>query len=276
MFGRALVDKHVVAWQFEHFAYLIDMLSALPGLADSELWLPIPEHFPEAPDKSQLPGHLFACVMHQMGFPDDTPFELIGESPDRPESLGGVAMVQPAEPAPAGTYQAVGDETEKQTAREIIRFDLSLGPGDLVTTFAHELSHAAQQRVIQWPDIDMELYELFTDLTAVYFGYGVFLANSRFSFSGYSDGTTQGWQARGAGYLPEADLIFATVLFMAIRDLPASAALPYLKPRLHKSLKRAFRQLERYQDDVEALRDRVPPTNSGRVAHSAASNSASP
>ena len=125
--------------------------------------------------------------------------------------------------------------------------------------FSHELSHALHNRAKEALDVDPSLYELFTDLTAIYLGYGVFLANTRFEFSQFTNADTQGWQAQGAGYLPEADMVFGTALFMKIKELPMELALPHLKPRLQKMLKKAYRQLDRHMDEVTALRERVPP-----------------
>jgi len=158
-----------------------------------------------------------------------------------------------------GTYQLIPAKYGRP--REIIKYDADLEnrPAQMVATFAHELSHALHNRSHDPLDIEPELYELFTDLTAIYLGYGIFLANMRFEFSQFSNADTQGWQAQGAGYLPEADMIFATALFMTIKDIPMEAALPYLKPRLQKMLKKGFRQLERYSDEVEKLKAQSPP-----------------
>ncbi len=141
---------------------------------------------------------------------------------------------------------------------ETICYDLSLldNPNNLIATFAHELSHALHNRCREPVDIEPELYELFTDLTAIYLGYGVFLANSRFDFQS----TNIGWQASGAGYLPEADMVFALGIFMKVKNIDISIAEPYLKPNLSKMLKKAFKQLTRYEKNIDELKSRVPST----------------
>ena len=99
---------------------------------------------------------------------------------------------------------------------------------------------------------------MFTDLTAIYLGYGVFTANARFEFSQFQNSDTQGWRAGGAGYLPEADIIFGTALFMKIKNIPQERAIEHLKPRLRKMLKKAFKQLDGFQAEVDALRNFKP------------------
>jgi len=253
MFGRKLVDADVADWQFEQFEWLIDNFSSGPGLPDGELWQPIPGHFPKL--EGELGPHLFACVCRQCGLDPDS-FDLIANDPLKSQSLGGLALAHPAIPAPAGTYRIEGDiETN---FREVIDYDATETPLSLVATFAHELSHSFFYRGYEpWPG-DMALHELFTDLIAIYLGYGIFLSNTRFSFKGFTGTGIQGWQASGSGYLPEADMIFALALFMRLKGVSDAAASEHLKPKLAKMLRTAMRQLDREVDRVEALRARVP------------------
>jgi hypothetical protein len=253
MFGRKLVDADVADWQFDQFEWLIDNFSSGPGLPDSELWQPIPEHFPKA--TGDLGPHIFSVVCQQCGF-DAGSFDLIAVEPVKGEELGGLAFTHPSENSAAATYQI--EEIDEAAVQETIHYDKGLSPLNLVATFAHELSHALFFRSYDaWPG-DEELHELFTDLTAIYLGYGIFLSNTRFSFEGYSATGIQGWKASGSGYLPEADMIFGLALFMRIKGLSDDAAREHLKPKLSKMLSIAMRQLDRDRDRVEALRARVP------------------
>ena len=262
MFGRRLVDVEVADWQFDGFAWLIDNFSSAAALPDSPLFLPTATFFPEPEGQLRSQAeHIFHLVKAQCGFNEGDIFDLEPQA-GRPESsLGGLAMVETTGQTACGTYQIIPAKFGK--AREIIKYDAGLEnkPSQLVATFAHELSHALHNRAKEALDIEPALYELFTDLTAIYLGYGIFLSNTRFEFSQFTNADTQGWQAQGAGYLPEADMVFATAIFMHIKNIPVEIAKAYLKPRLQKMLKKAFRQLERYEDEIEALRQRIPPPN---------------
>jgi len=264
MFGRKLVDKHVAEWQFDGFAWLIDNYSSGAALPDSPLFLPTPEFFPAVNwQTGARAGKIFHIVKSQCGFNEGDIFDLVPQAGRPDAALGGVAMVQTWGQTASGTYQMIPAKYGKP--REIIKYDAGLekAPVQMVATFAHELSHALHNRAYEPLDIEPELYELFTDLTAIYLGYGIFLANTRFEFSQFSNGDTQGWQAQGAGYLPEADMVFATALFMQIKNIPMETAASHLKPRLAKMLKKAWRQLERHADEVEALRLRTPVKGDG-------------
>jgi hypothetical protein len=71
-------------------------------------------------------------------------------------------------------------------------------PVSLAATLAHELAHArllGEQRI----DPDRSDGEQLTDLTAIFFGAGIFIANAAFDFSQ----TQSGWQSSHLGYLGE-------------------------------------------------------------------------
>ena len=258
LFSSKLVDRDVAEWQFEYFGWLIRNFSSGSGLPNSELWLPIAEHFPswEEADirRPFLAEHIFYIVKAQCGFDQGTIFDLVRAKTAKDTLLGGAATVQVSGNTACGTYQY--EPKKHGQPIETITYDSGMEPNatQLVATFAHELSHALHNRSVEPLNIDPELYELFTDLTAIYLGYGVFIANSRFGFSRVFESNTEGWQAQGAGYLPEADMIFATAIFMRVKDIPQEVASEHLKPRLQKMLNKAFKQLSNYEAEVEALR----------------------
>ena len=86
----------------------------------------------------------------------------------------------------------------------------------LVATLAHELGHAiliGENRVsANEPD-----HEPLTDLLTVYYGLGVFTANSAFRFSQWDAGGRHGWEARRLGYLSEEMFGYALALFAWVR-----------------------------------------------------------
>ncbi len=93
----------------------------------------------------------------------------------------------------AGTYQ-------KQAGKTLIRIERGQlkHPESLIATISHELAHEkllGEHRII-------ENNEYLTDLTAIVYGFGIFIANAKFQFaSGLNSGF--GWQMQSQGYLPE-------------------------------------------------------------------------
>lgn len=256
-FKTRLVDDAVVEWQLDSFAFLIDNLSSGSGLPDGNLWLPIAEHFGHPSGKSlkgdALATFTFQRVLEQCRVSPDLPVSLV-LAETAPTGFLTDSVVLNSDQKACGLYRA--EKMADGDWEESITIDAALTqkPTNLIATLAHELGHALHNRMPMPYDGEAELYELFTDLTAVYFGYGIFLANSRFEFASSSIG----WQSNGAGYLPETDLVFATVLFMRIKNIPIETAKTHLKPRLHKMLDKAFKQLARYEADIDALRGQLP------------------
>ena len=256
-FSPKVIDPDIVDWQLEGFTWLIENLSLKIGLEDSELWLPIEDHF-GAPAKYQthtVVKQVFSKICTRCGI-DPSTIKLTPVDEMKDGFLGESAIIQTTGPSACGRYFVKANPDG--TYREEITYDYSLidKPTNLIATLAHEVAHALHGRSQTQLDIEPELYELFTDLTAVFFGYGVFLANSRFNF----EANSFGWQAQGAGYLPESDLIFATALFMKIKSLDAEIARAHLKPKLFKLLQKSFKQLDKYETEIEGLRQLKPKT----------------
>lgn len=258
LFKTKLVDADVADWQLEGYEWLILNSALHVGLDAETLWLPIPDHFgkpnAELTGKS-LANFIFDTIVRQMCFGAHA-IKLTPAVERKSGFLGGSSILEAEGQSACGRYI----QTEVNGAiREEITYDVDLvkQPQNLIATLAHELCHALHSRTRIPLDIEPELYELFTDLTAVYMGYGVFLANSRFSF----ESNSVGWQARGAGYLPEADIVFATAIFMAIKEIPMDRAKTHLKPKLYKQLGKAFKQLENYSEDISRLRELQPLLN---------------
>lgn len=192
IFGSKLVDKDVLEWQFDWYTWLIENFSSGAGLPDSELWLPTTGHFGHSRgfmlEGQSLARFVFKRIKEQCRFSPQDKFKLRIISTPQGGNLGGVAHVTAMGNRACGTYQV--KETEQGTYQETITIseDLIDNPTNLIATMAHELSHALHNRAKEVLDIEPELYELFTDLTAIYLGYGIFLANSRFEFSQFSNG----------------------------------------------------------------------------------------
>lgn len=109
----------------------------------------------------------------------------------------------------AGYYE----ETEGSTTIYIENSELK-NPLSLVATIAHELSHyilLGEERI-------EENDEYLTDLVAIIYGFGIFLGNSRFQHSSYSDSKGSGWQMSSTGYLPEQVIAYAMAWLSVYRD----------------------------------------------------------
>ncbi|MCI0340676.1 MAG: hypothetical protein L0216_05925 [Planctomycetales bacterium] len=106
---------------------------------------------------------------------------------------------------PAGLYQR--SEVPGQFVLTIAEAGLG-DPVGLVATICHELGHVhllGNERMSP----DEADQEPLTDLLTVYFGAGLFTANSAFRFRQWHDFQKEGWSARRLGYLSEPLLGYA-------------------------------------------------------------------
>jgi hypothetical protein len=116
-------------------------------------------------------------------------------------------------------------------------------PTQLVATFAHELSHYLTGTANEPPPGGWENWEFATDIAATYLGFGVFMANSAFSFSQYTSTDSQGWEYSNSGYLSESEHVYALAIFLLLKEIPLSEATASLKPNLSKLLRKAVKEI---------------------------------
>ena len=235
---RPVVDADTASWHIENMSWLIREFGGRDGLAESTLVLPKPGFFVfEGEQGHALALRLFNQVKAYCGMSDWEVDLVPDDNPLAATPTLAAAMVQPQKHA-AGTFGVSGNRVEITYATAQLQ-----RPDRLIATFAHELAHYLLATAANPPPCDDEEMEFLTDLAAVYLGFGVFLANTRFEFEAISDGPMQGWRWQNAGYLPEADLIFALALFLRAKGLDERSACEALKPHLAKLLKQAVSDL---------------------------------
>jgi hypothetical protein len=128
-------------------------------------------------------------------------------------------------------------------------------PDALAATFAHELSHYVLSSMEMSPGGE-EMHEHATDCTAVFLGFGIFLANSARQFSQFQEGLMGGWSSSSSGYLSERSLVTATALFVRTFGHDPDIAERSLKPYLAKDFRKAIKHIDwKYPDLAGHLAD---------------------
>lgn len=164
--SRQWLDEQL-AWLAVHFAD--------ESPAKHELVLPTPDHFPDHYDGTASAANaMFIRVCQRMGVdPDLVQLSVMDINPH----LGFVTETGDPAPGAAGLYEAPDDDADNARCTITITADELSHPMALVGTMAHELAH---QRLLGGGMIDPDRFdhELLTDLTAVWCGFGIFLANT--------------------------------------------------------------------------------------------------
>jgi hypothetical protein len=153
---------------------------------------------------------------------------------DQPiEMADGTILTSPADingswNSASGTYQQTENETIIAIEREQLKNTISL-----IATISHELSH----QILLGENRIEENDEFLTDFTAITYGFGIFIGNSRFQFT--SQGF--GWKSSSQGYLPEQ--IIAYVMAWLSRERNEKIE---FSEHLNKSMKKYFKQSFEY------------------------------
>jgi hypothetical protein len=104
-------------------------------------------------------------------------------------------------------------------------------PDKIIATLAHEIAHIKILGEGRLKQND----EFLTDLTTVFFGLGIFNANS--SFQQYS--SSDGWAYSTQGYLPQQDWGYALALYAYIRQEKKPDWVRHLTPNIRSDFKKS-------------------------------------
>lgn len=146
----------------------------------------------------------------------------------------------------AGIYKGTSN-----TGKEIVSLEEEQleDPAALIATLAHELGHVillGGERV----NPDDEDHEPLTDLLTVFFGLGIFSANSAFQFNQWESGHKIGWQTNNLGYLTEQAFGYALGCFAYMRHEYKPEWLQYLDANLRSDVKATIKYLKSVGSEI--------------------------
>jgi hypothetical protein len=249
LFGIGKPDvppDEVIDWLFEAFEWLLRETGGWKPFSAARLVLPTPEFFPIAGEGEQLAEGLLLQVKVHAGMQAwPVTLETHDDAPTHEEAFGRIAHDGSSDRGAAGTFRGHGGGG----LRNVITYSPRLlgEPENLVATLAHEIGHYLLSTAKTAPPGGWDWEEQATDACAVFLGFGVFLANSAFSFSQYTDGKWIGWRSSRLGYLNQHTLAYALGLFLRLRRLDPKPALKHLSTNSRSYLKHALVDLDRRQ-----------------------------
>jgi tetratricopeptide (TPR) repeat protein len=223
-------------------------------LIESETILPLAEHFPAKYDASRdAVRALFDQVCEYIGI-DGQKVELAyySEGSGRHYGLGYGLN---------GTSAGLYDEREDRTIIWLETSNVN-DPMSVVATFAHELCHMhllGGKRVGR-DELD---HEPLTDLAVIFFGFGVFAANSSFSSRSYRVGNMEFNSMKRQGYLPPPVLGYGLALYAALREEMRPDWAQHVRADVRQPMREAIAYLEsagvKWPDDVDLGGENCPP-----------------
>lgn len=248
---KPVLDEGTTRWVFDAYAWALESFGSDIFFQHTSLILPNDEFFPETLDGvDDVAETLFTRVREYAGM-TDWPCRLVAQEEDADPHIAPAVVIQGAPSGPAGTFWTGGKHNEVQITYNPSQLRR---PEALIATFAHELAHYLGHSVEKEPPGGPDFEEYATDLLAVFMGFGVFLANSAFTFQQYTDVDSQGWSMRQQGYLSERQLTYALAIFVALKEIDGETVEPYLDRSLRKVLRKSLKELARRTDAMDGLR----------------------
>jgi hypothetical protein len=226
------LSEETRVWLENSLIWLINQFGEQKLLSVTTL-LPTQEHFPVKFDGTeQMARDIMAIVARQMDvdangisldFYNQQLLEITGD--------GGFTLYgQPYEDESYSAGQYAGKDENNKFSIAIELGQLKK-PEDLVATFAHEIAHI---KLLGEGRME-ENHEDLTDLVTVFFGLGVFNANSAFRF--HSDANK--WSYSKQGYLPQQEWAYALALYAYIRQEKNPAWIKFLSKNIQSDFKKS-------------------------------------
>lgn len=251
--AKCPVDDETREWIDDAFRWLVQELT-VDVLNSVEVVLPTEDFFPDPYDGSR--GSIRKMLERVCRYMDVDPtlveirfFEGDDDSRFHPLASDG-----------SQRGHAVGSYRMGRSGKYLISLDTSQAakPETMVATIAHELGHVillGEGRL----DPDYPDHEPMTDLVTVFYGLGIFNANSSFIFEQWTNSQFQGWRAGSLGYLTEEMYGYALALFAVIRNERKPAWGKYLATNVKSYMKRGIRFLEQNGLSKELTRSLAQP-----------------
>lgn len=240
---RCPVDADRKRWIETRLLWLRDHFGSEPVRRD-----PLTPASPELP--TSWDGSEDACLdlverlCAFMGIRRDTLDVVFYDTEENP-LLGLLPAYELSHSGPAGLFQSEG------VGRFILGIDVRGldDPRALVATVCHELGHVHLLGHGRLPR-EAQDHEPTTDLLTVFFGAGLFNANSAFQFSQWQDlvENRQGWSARRLGYLSEEEYGYALACYARLRGEASPAWARFLESNIRHFFDESLDFLERSRD----------------------------
>ena len=237
-------------WLFDAFAWALDNFDAEYFYNETELVLPNNTFFPGSVDSSETMANLvFDRVKVYAG---------ISHWPTRLVENNDSTSLEAPKVEIKGALRGAGgitDDSVDDAHRLPILFNPQQisNPEGMISSFAHNIAHHLGQMANQPPPGGNEYWPQLTELLAIYTGFGVMFANSAFTFRG-GCGSCYNPAANRDAYLSEREATYALAIFAVLKEIPNSAVTKHLKGHLRGVFKKAVKEINSRDHDLQRLR----------------------
>jgi len=250
------LDEASVLWLADTFAWALDDLDLEVFRDRTRLVLPTNDFFPGRADSPHAMAQLIFERCVDYADMAHWPFYLLepGNCPvpapraPRLEVAGGLR----------GRHSTVALSGGGED-RMPVDYDPQLvgNPEALIASFAHVLAASLAQAAPMPPPGGPENLPHAGEVTAVFLGFGLMVANSAKTIQVRSCGSCGSGQAGRKSYLSQYDVTYALALFAVLKGISAKALLPHLAKHLRPFFKKAVKDIEARPDLAAPLHARL-------------------
>ena len=253
MFWKAkpTIDADDQVWQSEAWPWLLRNFGGLDALKNQKVAVPSRVHFPPSGRAGEEhAAFVFGQVANWFGV-DPKDFDLECQEKDIDPSVAPLAVVQNTPVNPLGTYRYTEENKHVVSYSPALLKNLE----SLISTFAHEICHPILFSVAEEPPGGAEAQEFATDLAMIFFGFGVFGANTSFEFEQFSDNATgtQGWRVNRSGYLSQNEWGYGLAVRTMLTGEDDELMLKHLTPGAAAHYKKNLKYLKKGTDWLETI-----------------------
>lgn len=228
---------------FEHNLLWLKHTFPKPTIHKRKVYSPIASDFPIDWKKREETAHdLLSIVCKAMNIhPLEIQLEFFSNG-RKMVDMGSYFEIVNSEP---NTFEAAGEYFGKnENGKYLVALEEGLlqFPDNLIATLIHELAHVKLMGHAKMDYND----EMLTDLTTVFFGFGIFNANTAFQFNR----SNEGWSWRDLGYLKIDEWAYALALYACFRKESNPEWVQHLNPTIKKLFKKSTEYIYAYEDMV--------------------------
>lgn len=235
---KQLISDPAADWIDDCAEWIIQNYGGQAFWSQTHLVLPDTDYFPE---KVTGPEPMARYILGRVT-------ELAGFS-HWPWQLCDMRTVSPAPPrllGMAADARFTGAEQSFSEAALQVPYviDQVSKPQDLVASIAQTCAQHVLWQSQQEPPGGMENFEQTAEILALFYGFGLMLANSAYTYRG-SCARCYNPRANRQATISESETVYALALFCQLKNEPDKKVFKYLKPHLKSSFKLAQKQIRR-------------------------------
>ncbi|TQV85381.1 hypothetical protein [Aliikangiella coralliicola] len=244
MFGflrrKPLLSETDRDFQIETYRWLLRNFGGEDFYQHTQLVLPTSEFFPLSVSTADEVAEATFMTVKALANMQNWHCELEKQEKDIDPRVAETVALQNVPSSPHGTFSVDSEQ------KVVITYNPQLvnNPQQLVATFAHELAHYLTATTKEAPPGGFDNWEFATDIAAIFLGFGIFMANTAFTFHQYSGASSQGWRSQRSGYLSDTEYAYSLAIFTLLKDIPTDAALSHLKATPKSLYKKCLREIK--------------------------------